>query len=122
MQRDIYPLTIVKDRYTGVYSGGLYTAWNLDPDEVPIEICCGDSECMSFWMNNDILVGIGNTMQDAANDLERKLESIPKKESRQDNLCDSPHKSRNEPLFKIIEDMIGEVIGDLQIGEFLQEE
>lgn len=31
MERDIYPLTIVKDRYTGVYSGGIYTAWKLSP-------------------------------------------------------------------------------------------
>lgn len=27
-----YPLTIIADRYNGTYSGGRFTAWNMDYD------------------------------------------------------------------------------------------
>lgn len=46
---DIYPLTICKDRYTGTYSGGEWTAWNCDPDDVPVDICLDDVACAEFW-------------------------------------------------------------------------
>ena len=118
MPRNIYPLTVVKDRYNGVYSGGVYTAWNMDADEVPIEISCGDTECMSFWMDNDIPVGIGNTMQDAVNDLAQKLENISHKHASRDHSCSSSHDSP----FKIIEDIVGEMFGDLQAGKSSQNE
>lgn len=35
---DIYPLTIIRDRYNDVYSGGKYLAFNLDADEIPTAI------------------------------------------------------------------------------------
>ena len=46
---DIYPLTITKDRYSGVYSGGEWTAWNCDADEVPSDISDDDVTCCGFW-------------------------------------------------------------------------
>ena len=76
----IYPLTIVSDRYCGVYSGGNFTAWNLEPCDVPEEIYSGDMTCMDFWngvdgdvlygkIRSDIVCGIGNTPEEAVANL-----------------------------------------------------
>ena len=74
----LYPLTIVMDRYTGVYSGGKFTAWNLNPDEVPEEICWDDGTVMSFFNNirkgkSTFVYGIGATPDEAAMDLYMKM-------------------------------------------------
>lgn len=72
---DIFPLTIVKDRYMGVYSGGLFTAWNMYSEYVPEEI--GDDDCtvFDFWNNDskEYIIGIGKTPDEAARDLYVKL-------------------------------------------------
>lgn len=80
IKRDIfiYPLTIVSDRYSGVYSGSAWTAWNRDPDCVPEEISGGDGECLEYWRSEynpkyDI-VGFGNTPDAAILDLHSKIE------------------------------------------------
>ena len=67
----IYPLTIVLDRYTGAYSGGKFTAWNLDPDEIPTEPFSNDVDCMNFWYGdrNGLVVGLGNTVEEAVGNL-----------------------------------------------------
>ncbi len=72
---DIYPLTIVKDRYSGTYSGALYTAWNLAHNEVPRAVSGSDNECIAFW-DEDVknLVGRGNTIEEAVADLAKKME------------------------------------------------
>ena len=92
---DIYPLTITKDRYTGVYSGGEWTAWYCDADEVPPEIASDDLACGSFWdaahdanvsrfgylkymTNGDFecpVFGVGGTIEAAVVDLKRRLEN-----------------------------------------------
>ena len=72
--KDIYPLTVVKDRYTGVYSGGKFTAWNLEPYEVPLEICDGDGPCMNFWDRKEVLAGCGETPTEAIIDLAHLME------------------------------------------------
>lgn len=65
VEDEIYPLTIVSDRYTGAYSGGQYTAWNLSANELPDGIDGDDVDCMSFWRNNTIPVGKGRTVSEA---------------------------------------------------------
>ena len=65
----IYPLTIVADRYGGVYSQGTFTAWNLDTDEVPTEIASDDVTCMNFWYENTIPCGKGATVDEAVGNL-----------------------------------------------------
>lgn len=92
---DIYPLTITKDRYTGVYSGGGWTAWYCDADMVPSEIAADDVTCCSFWneardanvsrlgylkrMANGgfecPVFGVGGTIEAAVADLKRRLEN-----------------------------------------------
>lgn len=66
---DIYPLTIIKDRYSGAYSHGIYTAWNLDFEEIPTEINDEDVICHGFWLENKIIVGKGNTPIEAMHNL-----------------------------------------------------
>ena len=77
--KELYPLTIVMDRYTGTYSGGIFTAWNLDPDEVPEEICADDNSTSEFfddirYRRRDYIYGIGGTPDEAAMDLYIKME------------------------------------------------
>lgn len=77
--KNLYPLTIVMDRYTGVYSGGIFTAWNLDPDEIPEDICADDNSASEFFDDirygrRDYIYGIGETPDEAAMDLYMKIE------------------------------------------------
>lgn len=46
---DIHPLTIINDRYGGVYSGGAYLAFKLEPWDVPKGVDGSDIECATFW-------------------------------------------------------------------------
>lgn len=73
-QTDVYPLTIVEDRYTGVYSNGKYTAWNMYPEDIPQDIEEDDVTCANFWYSYDGVVGLGNTPNEAVEDLCRKLD------------------------------------------------
>ena len=68
-----YPMTIVADRYGGCYSGGAYTAWNLEPWEVPGDIADGDMGCCVFWAGNELLCGKGDTPDEAERDLVNKI-------------------------------------------------
>lgn len=73
---EIYPLTIVRDRYNGVYSGGKYLAWHCEPYEVPDVIFSDDVSCSYYWGNvNPYLVGKGDTPKEALDDLRRKITS-----------------------------------------------
>lgn len=70
-----YPLTIVKDRYSGAYSGGEYCAFPLLYFEMPQEVSGNDKVCSSYWSEEDnlpYLVGIGSTPEEAWQDLHDK--------------------------------------------------
>jgi hypothetical protein len=69
----IYPLTIVSDRYGGVYSCGKWTAWNLYPQELPPAQDADDCTCSDFWLDTDLVIGRGATPREAVKDLERRL-------------------------------------------------
>lgn len=73
IEDDIYPLTIVSDRYSGAYSGGNYTAWNLLSDDLPPAIDGDDVDCHAFWLENKTPVGKGCTVNEALLDLYLKL-------------------------------------------------
>lgn len=73
MYNEIYPLTIISDRYTGVYSKGIFTAWNLDFFDVPRDIEDCDVTCGAFWSKFEGIVGLGNTPDEAYEDLYYKL-------------------------------------------------
>ena len=76
----VYPLTITKDRYGGMYSGGLYLAFKLTPYEIPDQVWGTDMNCGHFWDLEEaglltITVGKGNTPDLAMFDLYEKLKA-----------------------------------------------
>lgn len=72
----IYPLCIVEDRYDGVYSGGKYTAWNRY--SAPDEVWWDDCGCADFFSSTDITYGVGNTPEEAVENLKIKLKEEKK--------------------------------------------
>lgn len=70
---DIYPLVIIRDRYTGAYSGGYFTAWNMHLEDIPQDIEEDDVTCANFWHSYDGVVGLGRTANEAVEDLRQKL-------------------------------------------------
>ena len=70
---DIYPLTILGDRYRGTYSGGQYTAWNLYPNDIPCGPMDNDLNCATFWRICQFPVGKGDTPCEAIKDLMKQL-------------------------------------------------
>lgn len=78
MVGDIYPITIICDRYSGTYSDGKWTAWNLASDSIPECVFDDDVECGMGWYklkedrkSGKIAFGIGNTPDEALRDLVR---------------------------------------------------
>ena len=72
---NIYPVTIVMDRYTGTYSGGLWLALQCNADEIPDEIGGDDGDENNFWRAHDDMklpIGKGNTPNEALDDLKQK--------------------------------------------------
>ena len=75
--REIYPLTIVSDRYGGTYSGGAYTAWPMDYTDVPLEPGLDDDTCAGYWAEHaDDTIGRGNTPNEALEDLYNRIHGI----------------------------------------------
>lgn len=75
----VYPLTIKADRYSGVYSGGKYTAWPCSEADIPDEVFMDDVSCAHEWgviKSERRLVGIGCTPSVAMLDLYLKQHSI----------------------------------------------
>lgn len=69
---ELYPLTIIQDRYSGVYSGGKWTAFNLQYDEIPWQVGAGDIDDFDFD-HEKYPYGVGDTPDLAYRDLQRKL-------------------------------------------------
>ena len=79
---NLYPVTIVKDRYSGCYSGGNWLAWNLDSENIPRSWNADDCACAAFWSSEYFWakpIGKGNTPEKALQDLEQKLERLNNK-------------------------------------------
>ena len=86
VKHELYPVTIIADRYNGFYSKGMYTAWNLENERVPWQITANQNICKDWWDNyyntinvasNDMIaVGIGNTIKDAIEDLKARINRI----------------------------------------------
>lgn len=78
-----YPLCIIYDRHNGKYSGGRWIAFNCTHDDIPLNInadvaaiACAEAWASLRMRRNEgkILYGVGNTPEDAINDLESFLE------------------------------------------------
>ena len=69
-----YPCTIVLDRYSGAYSGGIWTAWPLEWWEIPNEISESDTPCRVWWdANRKLKIGKGSSPDEALSDLLKKF-------------------------------------------------
>ena len=91
---DIYPCTIIADRYDGSFSGAPWTAWRLSAWEIPDEVEAGDEECHDWWAKQDkSLIGLGQSPQEAYDDLKQKIQAYIDKENEseskkfEENLC-----------------------------------
>lgn len=75
----MYPVTIVCDRYDGTYSGGRFTTWGCYPEHIPEEIYSDDDTCHEFWRDGikdfEYYYGAGNTIQEAVDDMYYKLKN-----------------------------------------------
>ena len=78
MNNEMYPLTIIRDRYNGVYSGGMYLAFNLEYDEIPQDVSGSDMDCFNFWSRTRLIVGKGATIKQAYDDLKEKIKEVLK--------------------------------------------
>ena len=70
----MYPVTITPARYSGVYEGGKWVAFNLYPEDLPEAAFDDDVTCMTWWSSFDKYVGIGSTPNEALADLKIKSE------------------------------------------------
>lgn len=71
---DLYPITIIKDRYSGTYSDGLWIAFNCSYEQIPSQVGGSDTEEMWFWndgieLHYYLLIGKGNSPDEALSDL-----------------------------------------------------
>ena len=75
----VYPLTIKADRYSGVYSGGEYTAWPCGEADIPDGVFMDDVTCAHEWgviKSERQHVGVGCTPSVALVDLYLKQHFI----------------------------------------------
>jgi len=68
----MYPIIVISDRYSGVYSGAEWTAFNTY--DVPSGPADSDTECSDFWQCPNMPVGRGSTPNAAVADLEVNME------------------------------------------------
>lgn len=71
-----YPVAIVSDRYYGCYSEAEWTAFPLDPCDIPEDIYDEDIPCAMFWENYKEPVGRGHTPDTAFSDLIAQIRAI----------------------------------------------
>lgn len=74
--KDIHPCTIINDRYSGCYSGGKWTAWPLDMDQISDGYLGGDPDEMMLFSDETLIYGKGDTPDQAYKDLINKMTII----------------------------------------------
>jgi hypothetical protein len=66
MDREPYPVTLIRTRYGGTYEGGRWAAFGCDPEDVPRDAFGNDLVAASWW---DFVVRFGrNGFRDASGD------------------------------------------------------
>lgn len=76
---NIYPLTIIKDRYNGCYSGGKFFAFNQEHGGIPDFVGSDDGSERNGWDElrttnaNNICFAVGNTIEEAVENLRTRM-------------------------------------------------
>lgn len=87
---ELYPVTIINDEFSATYSGGKYQAWHCESDyveDILLPHASSDIDYANFWARHKekmedetevikasmILVGLGDTPNDALIDLNKKV-------------------------------------------------
>jgi hypothetical protein len=68
-----YPLTIIRDRYNGIYSGGDWIAFPFRIAEILVVVNSNDEDCMAFWENYTEAYGLSKSPDAALSDLLDKM-------------------------------------------------
>ena len=68
-----YPLTIINDRNSGMYSGGEYLAFPYSFHVLDKRIEGDDAKCAEFWKEYHGIVGRGSTVTEALQDLDMQM-------------------------------------------------
>lgn len=68
---DLYPVTIFKARYGGVYEDAPWIALNCHADEFPADAVGSDTDCSWFFSGRGRIIGRGNTPDEALASLEK---------------------------------------------------
>ena len=82
MNNDLFPLTIIRDPFDGMFSGGKYLAINQNYDSISPYIDEYKEYSQIWWENEShkYIIGIGRTAEEAQQDLYNKL--LPKEDSK----------------------------------------
>ena len=80
MNNDLFPLTIIRDPFDGKFSGGKYLAINQNYGSISPYIDEYKDYSQTWWENesHNYIIGVGNTAEEAQQDLYNKL--LPKDE------------------------------------------
>lgn len=71
---NLYPVTIIKTRYSGVYErGGRWAAFPINAEDVPLQASLDDVTCAEWWADNGDYVGVGTDPIAALENLEYKI-------------------------------------------------
>lgn len=70
---DLYPVTIARSRYGGIYEPGAWVAFAAHPEDLPPDWHADDVSCASFFGERAEQIGGGPTPQAAYEDLLRRL-------------------------------------------------
>lgn len=79
-----YPLTVIRDRYDGTYSGAMWLAFPLHYFYIPSAIRAEDLACANFWKGYKEPVGKGAYANDAVVDLIEQMRVSEPEESEED--------------------------------------
>lgn len=73
---DLWPVTRIKDRYHGSYSGGEWVAYYAHVDAIPEEASSDDVSCDQYWDNPRVPFGVGSSPDLALADLVRRMDKV----------------------------------------------
>lgn len=72
--KDLWPLTVSRTRYQGVYEGGDWIAFHLLPEDVPHGPWGDDLTCVAWFGESKVAYGVGATPAAAIESLEYLLD------------------------------------------------